>query len=141
MNNKVKEFIRDLARFTPQYHATYKSLSEEFSQDKLRIAVEKAIKNVPYYRNNDYKNYLPSTDEPFTLSNFPILTKDDISGREKDFVSDKFFRFLLIPYGTASTFLSIYWISAFCPPSRLRQIFYTWYQRKTPAKTLIFIIH
>ncbi|MBP5687595.1 MAG: hypothetical protein J6X22_03010 [Muribaculaceae bacterium] len=103
MNNKVKEFIRDLARFTPQYHATYKSLSEEFSQDKLRMAVEKAIKNVPYYRNNDYKNYLPSTDEPFTLSNFPILTKDDISGREKDFVSDKFFKFLLRKENTGGT--------------------------------------
>ncbi len=53
MNIRVKEFVRDLARFTPQYHATYKSLRENFTNEKLRNALVAAIKNVPYYRNKE----------------------------------------------------------------------------------------
>lgn len=103
MNIKVKEFVRDLARFTPQYHATYKSLREDFTNEKLRNALVAAINNVPYYRDNDYKSYLPSVDEPFTLSKFPILTKDDLSGKEMNFVSEKFFKFLLRKENTGGT--------------------------------------
>ncbi len=103
MNIKVKEFVRDFARFTPQYHATYKSLSEDFTNEKLRKALIAAIKNVPYYRYYDYKKFLPSVDEPFTLSKFPILKKDDLSGNEMDFVSKKFFKFLLRKENTGGT--------------------------------------
>ncbi|MBR5087618.1 MAG: phenylacetate--CoA ligase family protein [Muribaculaceae bacterium] len=103
MNIRIKEFIRDIAKFTPQYHATYKDLSEEFTVSKLTRKIKQAILDVPYYRNNDYKSYLPHDDKDFSIHAFPILTKDDISGKEKDFVSDKFYKFLLRSENTGGT--------------------------------------
>lgn len=102
MNIRVKEFIRDLAKYTPQYHATYKALNEEFSIKKLKDTVKQAIYNVPYYRDN-YRTLLPDDDKDFSLSVFPILQKDDISGREKDFVSDKYWKRLLRAENTGGT--------------------------------------
>lgn len=103
MNIKVKEFIRDLAKYTPQYHATYKSLNEEFTIDKLRGTIEQAIHDVPFYRNNGYKSFLPAKNDEFSISKFPILTKDDLSGREKELVSDRFFKFFLRSENTGGT--------------------------------------
>ena len=103
MNIIVKEFIRDLAKYTPQYHATFKDLSEDFIISKLIRKVKQAIHDVPYYRDNDYESLLPLKDADFSISAFPILTKDDISGREKDFVSDKFYKYLLRSENTGGT--------------------------------------
>ena len=102
MNIRVKEFIRDIAKYTPQYHATYKALNEEFSIEKLNKTVKQAIKNVPYYRDN-YRSLLPDDGKDFSLSAFPILQKDDISGREKELVSDKFWKCLLRSENTGGT--------------------------------------
>ncbi len=103
MNIRIKEFVRDLAKYTPQYHLTYKGLTEQFTMSKLRKSVETAILDVPYYRNNHYKELLPSDSELIDLSVFPILKKDDLSGKEKEFVSDKFYKCLLRQENTGGT--------------------------------------
>jgi phenylacetate-CoA ligase len=102
MNIKVKEFIRDLAKFTPQYHSTYRGLCEPFTTIKLRKAVETAIRDVPFYRDNGYKELLDDIDT-IDLSKFPILTKEDLSGKEKEFVSNRFFKCLLRQENTGGT--------------------------------------
>ena len=95
MNIKLKEFVRDLVRFTPRYFKTRRHLTQEFSIDKLQSAVEKAIINVPYYRSHDYSSYLPSNSGQFSLDRFPIIDKDEVLGREREFVSRKFIKSLL----------------------------------------------
>lgn len=88
MNIKLKEFVRDLVRFSPRYYKTRRQLSEDFTINKLEAAVKEAIMKVPFYKEHDYSSFLPNAGEQFSLKRFPILTKDDVLGRESEFVSD-----------------------------------------------------
>ena len=103
MNVKLKEFVRSFVHFTPQYHATRNSLEEQFSIDKLFRAVNQAIADVPYYRKHNYAELLSSDSDEFDISKLPLLSKDDVIGHEKDFVSDRFFKFLLRKEKTGGT--------------------------------------
>ena len=95
MNIKLKEFVRDIVRFTPRYYKTRHQLSEDFSFNKLEASVREAINNVPFYKEHDYSSFLPNAGEKLSLKRFPILTKDDVLGREREFVSKRSCKFFL----------------------------------------------
>lgn len=95
MNIKIKESVRDLVRFTPRYFRTRHKLADAFSFDKVEAAVRDALNHVPYYIEHDYSSFLPNDGERFELGRFPVLSKDDVLGREIDFVSNCYCKYFL----------------------------------------------
>ncbi len=93
MNVKVKEFIRSLVKYTSTYKEARASMECQFAVERLREAVDTAIKHVPYYRDNGYAEFFD--EENFDITRFPILHKGNVIGREAEFVSDKYCRFFL----------------------------------------------
>ena len=80
-----KEWARGLMRFTPLYLKTKKQLGCQNTVSLLTEAVKNAIDNVPYYGSKSVRDF----------SEFDILRKSDIIGREKELVSKrKSFHFL-----------------------------------------------
>lgn len=102
MNIKLKEFIRSLVKYTSEYKSTRLSLEGQFTMEKLRAAVERAIEDVPYYRDNGYKAMMTAGNE-FDITAFPILHKTDVIGKEEQFVSERFWKFLLRKEKTGGT--------------------------------------
>ena len=90
MNNKLKEFVRDLVRFTPRYYKTRRKLSLDFSPVLIEDAIKEAVEHVPYYKKHNYSSFIYHDEEPFSLEHFPILKKDDVLGHEREFVSDRY---------------------------------------------------
>lgn len=82
MNNKQKENIRHLLKFSPIYHTTLKKLFAPFYEQTLYNTVIKAIQNVPFYK--EYTKYIR---QPFSIKELPIIRKKDIMGREREMVS------------------------------------------------------
>ena len=95
MNYKATEFIRGLLKILPLYKKMGKILCEPFSPVLLNEKVKEAIKNVPYYISNDYNSLLEDDDIVESLSRFPILSKNDLLGHEREFVSQKTCKHLL----------------------------------------------
>ena len=54
--------------------------------DKLKRIIEHAIKTVPYYR--EWIKTSGKNVADVQISDFPIITKKDVKGRERQFVSD-----------------------------------------------------
>lgn len=84
MNLARKEIFRNILRLSRSYRREYNSLDKKLSTEQLEHIICDHIKNVPYY--NKYEQYLKGG---FDIAKFPILTKDDILGHEREFVSKK----------------------------------------------------
>lgn len=85
-NYKLKESIRNLLRKTVAYRTEYCSINCGFSIDELKRLILQYINDVPYYN----KNYKDLVRRDFDIKRFPILTKDDILGHEREFLSKKY---------------------------------------------------
>ena len=106
MNIFIKEHIRSGLKYLPQYRKTRASINET-SCTSLVDFLKKAVANVPYYHS-----HCPSTEKDISLSDFPIIRKDDIQGNEDLFVSKHYFKFFLTPYetgGSTGKSLSLYY--------------------------------
>ena len=101
MNIKLKEFVRSLVHLTSIYRRTRRSLEGTFTMDKLEVAVRKAVADVPYYRAQGYAAMLEGKD--FDLSLLPVISKATVIGHEAEFVSSRFFKFLLRKEKTGGT--------------------------------------
>lgn len=75
----LKEWARGLMRCTPLYLKTRKQIGGQNTVILLAEAVNNAIDNVPYYRSKFIRDF----------SEFDILRKSDIIGREKELVSER----------------------------------------------------
>lgn len=82
----LKEIVRNLLRKTASYRTEYRNINHSFSTDELERLIFQYINDVPYY-NNNYKDLLRGN---FDIKRFPILTKDDILGHEREFLSKKY---------------------------------------------------
>lgn len=89
MNIFIKEHIRSWLKYLPQYRKTRASINE-CSCTSLTDFLTKAVTNVPYYHS-----HCSSKEKEISLSDFPIIRKDDIQGNEDLFVSKRYFKFLL----------------------------------------------
>lgn len=87
MDFKTKEKLRTIIRHTPQYLLEKRRLRRGIDLEK---SVRQYLKDVPFYK--DYGQYLK---EPFSITDFPILRKCDIAGRERELVSSEVFKHLL----------------------------------------------
>ena len=84
--HKLKEIVRNLLRKTASYRTEYRNINHGFSTDELERLIFQYINDVPYY-NKNYKDLLRGD---FDIKRFPILTKDDILGHEREFLSKKY---------------------------------------------------
>jgi phenylacetate-CoA ligase len=84
--HKIKELVRNLLRKTNTYRTEYRNLNRCFSVDELEHIILQFISDVPYY-NYRYKDI---ADGEFDIKKYPILTKDDILGHEREFLSKKY---------------------------------------------------
>ena len=83
---KIKEIVRNLLRKTVSYRTEYRNINRGYSTDELERLIFQYINDVPYY-NKNYKDLLRGD---FDIKRFPILTKDDILGHEREFLSKKY---------------------------------------------------
>lgn len=97
MNIIIKEHIRSWVKYLPQYRKTRASINE-CSCSSLTDFLTKAVTNVPYYNS-----HCSSKEKKISLSDFPIIRKDDIQGNEDLFVSKRYIKFLLSPYETGGS--------------------------------------
>lgn len=84
--HKIKELVRNLLRKTNTYRTECRNLNRCFSVDELEHLILQFINDVPYY-NKNYKDFVR---RDFDIKRFPILTKDDILGHEREFLSKKY---------------------------------------------------
>ena len=106
MNIFIKEIIRSWLKYLPQYRKTRASINE-CSCTSLTDFLTKAVANVPYYHS-----HCSLKEREISLSDFPIIRKDDIQGNEDLFVSKHYFKFFLTPYetgGSTGKSLSLYY--------------------------------
>lgn len=90
MNAYFKNFLRHLFKLTGCYRTFYKNLDNPLSNDELFSKVRRAIENVPFY--SGYERYLTV---PFSIKNLPFISKSDIVGKERRFISKKATKFLM----------------------------------------------
>ena len=106
MNIFIKEIIRSWLKYLPQYRKIRASINES-SCTSLTEYLTKAVANVPYYHS-----HCSLKEREISLSDFPIIRKDDIQGNEDLFVSKHYFKFFLTPYetgGSTGKSLSLYY--------------------------------
>lgn len=83
---KLKEFVRSLLRKSNTYRTEYCNLNNGLTMDELKHLLSQYIIDVPYYNNH----YQDIASGEFDIKKFPILTKDDILGQERVFLSKKY---------------------------------------------------
>lgn len=102
MNFWNKIIIKRIIKLTPLYFKIKNSfLHEEEIYDEIKIInkINKIIKIIPYYRDRDlyYNNKIQK------ITDFPLLDKTDIIGKEEDFISKKINKKSLIKVSTGGT--------------------------------------
>lgn len=99
---RQKAFLRSLIKWTPLYKSVYNGIRiEEEPQKRLKKVkniIDYAIMNVPFYRN--YSLYM---DEPFDITRFPILHKEDLVKNGESMISNKYNRNHLLMVSTGGT--------------------------------------
>lgn len=90
MNAYFKDLLRHFFKLTKCYRAFYKNVDRPLSDDELFSKVKRAIENVPFY--SGYERYLTA---PFSIKNLPFISKSDIVGKERSFISKKATNYLM----------------------------------------------
>lgn len=90
MNANFKEILRRYLRLTRYYKVFYKNLDTPLSEDELFLSIKQAVENVPFY--SGYERYLTA---PFSIKNIPFVSKLDIIGKERSFISMKAIKFIM----------------------------------------------
>ena len=86
MNIHLKEYIRSLIKYTPSYRKAKKKMMQPNGID-LDNFLHKAVKNVPFYQA-----LFPSDIAGLSLTDFPVIRKEQIQDHEDLFTSKRFIR-------------------------------------------------